>query len=564
MEKQKNCEEAVYSEDYYDLIIDYNSIVKDFIPECVQKISNVFDIGYYPKANLPKLNIRDYRYSGIPSCYTLMDNSALEVSQILKLQQQPSLNLKGRGVLIGFVDTGIDYRNPLFCQSDGRTRIAAIWDQTERGGKAPEGFLYGSLYTEEVINQALLTSEPLEIVPEYDADGHGTYLAGIAAGGSDPDTDFIGAAPEAVIGVVKCKQAKQYLRDYYYIPRGVPCYQENDIMSGAAWLSQLADKLNMPLVLCIAMGSSMGPHDGSGPLQEYLGEYGLRRGRAVTVSAGNEANARHHYHGQGLKQDEEEDVEISVGEGVKGFSIEFWAQAPELYQAMLISPTGEIAPVSSSLTNGWNEYTFLFENTTITVEYGIVGVRSASQLIFVRMKNPLPGIWTLRITGKQVIQGEFHIWLPVKEFLEGEVFFLRSSPDITATDPAYTETSITLGAYRAAGMSLYPDSGRGFSILKRIKPDLAAPGADVQGPGLRNDYVIQSGTSAAAAVAAGACAQLMQWGIVDGNYMLLNSVEIRNILIRGASRIPGRTYPNREWGYGALDVYDALNRLRNL
>lgn len=564
MEKQKSCEEAVYSEDYYDLIIDYNSIVEYLIPECVQKISGVFDIGYYPKENLPELNIRDYRYSGIPSCYTLTDNSALEVSRILKLQQQPSLNLKGKGVMIGFVDTGIDYQNPLFRRSDGQTRIAAVWDQTERGGDPPEGFLYGSLYTEEMINQALLAPEPLEIVPEYDADGHGTYLAGIAAGGSDPDADFTGAAPEAVIGVVKCKQAKQYLRDYYYILGSVPCYQENDIMSGAAWLSSLADQLNMPLVLCLGVGSSMGPHDGSGPLQEFLGEYGLRRGRAVTVSAGNEANTRHHYYRKGLEQDEEDDVEISVGEGVSGFSMELWAQAPELYEAVLISPTGEMAPVSSSVTDGSNEYTFLFENTTVTVEYGIVGVRSASQLIFVRMKNPLPGIWTLRVRGKQVIQGEFHIWLPVKEFLDGEVFFLQSSPDITATDPAYTETGIALGAYRAAGMSLYPDSGRGFSISGRVKPDLTAPGAEVQGPGLRNNYIVRSGTSGAAAVTAGACAQLMQWGIVDGNDMFLNSVEIRNILIRGASRIPGRKYPNREWGYGALDVYDALNRLRNL
>ena len=562
--REQNCQEAVYSEEYYDLIIDYNGIVEYLIPACVQKINTDYDIGYYPRTNLPLLNMQDYMYFGIPKCYTLTDKSALEASNILVLQNQPSLDLKGRGVLVGFVDTGIDYRDPLFQKSDGTTRIKAIWDQTRPEGESPEGFLYGTLYTEEMINRALASPEPMEAVPSGDELGHGTFLAGVAAGGENTEHVFIGAAPEASIAVVKCKQAKQYLRDFYLIPQDTPCYQENDIMSGVAWLHALADALEMPLVVCIAMGSSMGAHDGSGPLSMYLNDLGLRRRRVICIAAGNEANARHHYRGSGIRQGNEEDVEISVGSGIRGFTMEFWAVTPEIYQITILSPTGELLPVRAGQTGGRDEYTFLFENTTVTVDYGIVGVRNANQLVFIRMENPIAGIWTLRVTAKQVISGEYHIWLPVSGFLSGEVFFLRSNPDTTATEPSYSPSAITLGAYQAAGESLFPDSGRGYSITGTIKPELAAPGVDIQGPGFRGHFISMTGTSASAAVASGACAQLLQWGIVDGNYPSLNSTEIKNILIRGARRNPERNYPNREWGYGILDVYEALNSLRNL
>ena len=562
--QETDCQISVYSEDYYDLIIDYNGVVQYVVPDCIQKISANYEVGYYPNASYAPLNIQDYTYTAIPNCYTLTDTSALEASRILTLQNQPTLNLKGRGVLMGFLDTGIDYQNPLFQYSDGTTRIKAIWDQSLPEGTAPEGFIYGSLYTEEEINEALASPEPLEVVPSTDTNGHGTFLAGAAAGGENTAENFIGAAPESVLAVVKCKEAKQHLRDFYFIKDGVPCYQENDLMAAVAWLNQLADELDMPLVICVGMGTTMGAHDGNGPLSSFINDVGLRRRRVITVSVGNEANARRHYWGQDARQGSSIDVEISVASGVKGFTMEFWAIAPELYQIMILSPTGELLPASAGQIGGREENTFLFENTTVSVDYGIVGVRWANQLIFVRMENPLQGIWTIRVVPKQTITGEFHIWLPMTDFLTGDVFFLRSNPDVTATSPSYAPSAISAGAYQTAGESLYPDSGRGFSMTGIIKPELVAPGVDIQGPGLRNRLIRMTGTSAAAAITAGACAQLLQWGIVDGNYVTLNSTEINNILIRGARRNPDRSYPNREWGYGILDVYEALNRLRNV
>ena len=150
---------------------------------------------------------------------------------------------QGRGTLIGIVDTGIDYTNPLFRYQDGSTRIAGLWDQSIPTGEdvippgVPayyelSGASYGTEFTREQINQALASDSPLDLVPSTDTNGHGTFLAGIAAGGSLPEQDFTGAAPECEIIVVKLKQAKRYLREFYLVSQDADAYQENDIMMG--------------------------------------------------------------------------------------------------------------------------------------------------------------------------------------------------------------------------------------------------------------------------------------------------------------------------------------------
>ena len=144
-----DCEEAVYSNDYYDFI-------KEYILEsrgeplncCVQNLDSTFDIVYIPREGNPPLSINNYSYNAIPGCYAPMDESALEVSGILRLQNQPTLGLRGQGVLVGFLDSGIDYENQVFRNSDGSTRIMAIWDQTDRSGTPPKGFVYGTEYRE--------------------------------------------------------------------------------------------------------------------------------------------------------------------------------------------------------------------------------------------------------------------------------------------------------------------------------------------------------------------------------------------------------------------------------
>lgn len=557
------CREAIYSNEYYDIIIDYLGGYTIGDPVCLYQVDDTYDLGHYSRQTSPPLNLQDYPYLSIPKCFALMDQSALEVSGILRLQNQAALDLKGQGVLVGFVDTGIAYENPVFCNEDGTTRILGIWDQTNEGGTPPEGILYGAFYDEDRINQALQSEEPQSVVPVTDEIGHGTFLAGVACGSPNYEADFSGAAPLASIAVVKCKQAKQYLRDYYFIPEGVPCYQENDLMMGIAWLHQFASKLRLPLIICIGLGSGMGSHAGECPVSVQVDELGRRRQRGIVVAAGNEANQRHHYQRRGISERERDAIEISVGENVRGFQVEFWASVPETYSISVLSPTGERVPKSGGRTENRQVYTFLFEKTTLTIDYTIVGARFGMQLIYIQFENPLPGIWTIEVRPELVIDGNFNCWLPLSQFLSGEVFFLRSIPDTTITTPGMSRIAVTSGAYQANGGNIFPDSGRGFSTVNVIKPDILAPGVNVYGPEPRGGFGVRSGTSIAAAVTAGGCAQLFQWGIVENNMMYLNSTDLSNLLIRGAVRSPDRIYPSTSYGYGLLDVYNALNRLRS-
>ena len=114
--------------------------------ESVQRIAEDYDIFFYPREVLPPLTIGNYTYTAIPKCYALLDTTALVASGITRLQNQPVLALKGEGVLVGIIDTGVDYTNPLFRYSDGSSRILRIWDQTVQDGTPPEGILYGAEY----------------------------------------------------------------------------------------------------------------------------------------------------------------------------------------------------------------------------------------------------------------------------------------------------------------------------------------------------------------------------------------------------------------------------------
>lgn len=562
-----DCEDVIYSEDYYDLIIAYSTLDMQkvvVLPECRQAISLEYEIGYYNRMGLPELNISDYTYAAIPQCFTLLDKTALDSSGITKVQNQPTLSLKGEGVLLGFLDTGIDYRNPAFQSGEGNSRIIRIWDQTIRDGKKPEGFLYGSEYTKEEIDAALSSENPYDIVPSVDENGHGTFLAGVAAGSEDVANDFIGAAPFSEIAVVKLKPAKQNLRDFYFISKDADAYSEGDIMAAVSYLNQLAQKLNKPLVICIGLGTNMGSHGGTGPLSLYLNDVAVIKNHVVVTAVGNEANSRHHFLGKFEEGEESQLVEISVGDAVLGFTVELWSKAPEVHAVAVVSPSGEeIGRISVRQRNRTVRH-FVFEETVVSVEYRSVGITTGDWLVFLRFDRPTKGLWNIIVYEDENIEnGSYHMWLPISAFLSGEVFFLRSNPDVTITVPSTADVPMGVGAYDARTGSLFLDSGRGYTISGQIKPDFVAPGVNVYGPGLRNQYIRMTGTSVAAAIAAGACALLLEWAVMREYDIMVNTANIKNYILRGARREDGiRRYPNREWGYGELDLYETLNRLR--
>ena len=460
---------------------------------------------------------------------------------------------------------GIDYRNPVFQNGPASSRIISIWDQTIRDGTPPEGFLYGSEYKRNEINTALRSDNPFELVPSMDENGHGTFLAGVAAGSPNVANDFSGAAPYADIAVVKLKPAKQNLRDFYFIPEDAVAYQENDVMAAIAYLNKLAMEENRPLVLCIGLGTSMGSHGGTGPLSLYLNDIAALKDHVVVAAAGNEANARHHFYGTLMKQEDSETVEINVGENIRGFTAELWARAPELYSVAITSPTGEQIRRIPVMQRSRVVYQFIFEETVVSVEYQTVGVRNGDLLVFFRFDRPTRGLWQITVYAEDtIVEGHYHIWLPLRPFMSGDVVFLRSNPDVTLTVPSTAEVPMTVGAYDVQSGSLYLDSSRGFTAVGGIKPDYVAPGVNVYGPDLRNRYTTRTGTSAAAAVAAGGSALLLEWAIKRQYDRNVNSVNIKNYILRGARREENRTYPNQEWGYGELDIYEALNKLRVL
>lgn len=560
-----DCREQVYSNDYFDFIIPYG--VQAEVPVsggCVQRVAEEFDIFFYPRAGLPQFSIENYTYTAIPKCYGLLDTTALEVSGIIRMQNQPVLSLKGTGVLVGFIDTGIDYANPLFRYTDGSSRILRIWDQTIQDGTPPAGILYGAEYTKEQIDAALASGNPYESVPSRDTNGHGTFLAGVACGSEDVPNDFIGAVPNAQIAVVKLKEAKQYLKDFFFVPEGVPAYQENDIMMGVSYLNALANILNLPLVICIALGNSIGSHGKNGPLTAFLNTICGRRRRSIVTAVGNEANARHHFQGRLAADMQYEDVEISVEEDMNGFFVEMWAKAPELYSVSVISPTGEQMRKLPFRAGASETFKFVFEGTMVTIDYRIEAKESANQLIYLRFEMPRKGLWIVRVYPENVVSGLYNMWLPMRQLTGGSVFFLRSNPEITLVSPSNATQVISVGGYNAANQSIFADSGRGFTVSGEIKPDFAAPAVNVYGPGLRNNYVTFTGTSASAAITTGAVAQIMQWALVEQNEVTLSNAGIKNMLIRGAGRTNERSYPNREWGYGSLDVYEAFERIRNV
>lgn len=153
-------------------------------------------------------------------------------------------------------------------------------------------------------------------------------------------------------------------------------------------------------------------------------------------------------------------------------------------------------------------------------------------------------------------------------FLSEDTIFLRPDPTTTTMDPGNADMPLTVAAYNHSNNSIYIHSSRGYTPDGRIKPDLAAPGVDVQGPAVGNStdgelrFTRRSGTSVAAAVTAGAIADIFTWGITNSHKIALSNTSITSMLIRGADRNPAFSYPNPIWGYGTLNLYQTFLRDR--
>lgn len=556
-----DCRDRIISEDYIEYIIDFGRLSDVLPPNIIDNCYvNIFgDLGvlYLNSRQLQELQNLEFSYRSTPKCFGLMERTDFNqlnlINSGITSVQQPPLSLTGKGVKLAFLDTGIDYTSPVFQFPDGTTRIKAIWDQTIQTGEPPQGFLYGTEYRQDIINAALKADNPYDIVPSRDEIGHGSQVAGVAAGSRiDDGLTYTGAAPEADIIVVKLRQAKQIFREYLFIPPNVPAYSESDILFAIKYLMSFYEPFISPVVLCFALGSNQGNHEGDSLLSEYLDYFCQRRNIGVVVCGGNEGDKRKHY--ESIIQSENgrgtENVEIRVAENDPGFWLELWGRSPAVFTVSMRSPSGERVSPISLRTSQQIDYKFIYDKTELIINSILVERGTGEQLILFRLKAPTPGIWSISVTNETGNQGaKINMWMPIAEFSNPETVFLRSSPYTTLTEPGYAENVITVSTYDDQSNSFYIASGRGFTKNGGIKPDIAAPGVNI--PTLTGR---STGSSYAAAITAGAVANFMQWAVIEDNAPLVDNTDIKNYFIRGAIRNSNQVYPNQEFGFGLLNL----------
>ncbi|MBH1940449.1 S8 family peptidase [Mobilitalea sibirica] len=558
--------QRIVSEEYADLLISYSgdlSVFEDFEDATVHIVNFFYAVVHVPVEQITENIILERGYSVMPSLLGIISEASLEESGIIRLRNIPNFDLRGQGVLVGILDTGIDYTNPIFQYADNTTRIVSIWDQTIESENPPEGLYYGTEFFAEQINEALQSENPLEIVPSMDEIGHGTMLAGIAAGNEVPESDFTGVVPDAEIVVVKLKPAKQYLKRFFRIPEEAVAYQENDILFAIEYIRNVAFRLNRPIAICIALGTSQGAHDGRGILSGFLSLRAEVPGVGIVVAAGNEGNDRRHYFGEIDESIGYDTVELNIGENEEGFSMELWGNSPGIFSIDITTPSGEYVPRIAARLDENREVSFIFERTIIYVDYQMIESQSGNQLILLRFSKPDPGIWRFNVYGRGDIDPSFHIWLPMGNFISGDTYFIRSNPYTTILSLGNAIVPITTTAYNIADDSLYQDASRGYTRTEIIKPDIAAPGVDILAPTLEQGFAPVTGTSVSAAHTTGVAAMLLEWGIVRGAYPRMSTVDLRMFMIRGARRNMDIRYPNRDWGYGILDVFNIFERIRS-
>lgn len=576
-----NCSKYITGENYVDLLYRrsseqwlVNTGIKDY---CMTPIDDRWGILHVNMDEAGEVTYGEYGYTSFPLVYGVQDYGAMREAGIMQVREQPFLSLRGNGTLIGVVDTGIMYTHEAFVREDGTSSIEVIWDQTQQTPGLEEGGVvnrdreienlapYGRVYTQNMINEALASGNPLELVPVTDVpDGHGTMIAGLAAGQENFAQGFTGAAPGAGLVVVKLKQAKEYLRSFYLINDSALCYSETDIILGIRFLEDYANKVGKPISIIIGLGTNISSHMGSSVLSDFIDNVGRNIGRSIAVCTGNYANSRLHFNGRLMPDAEYIPIEIRVGENEKGFWCGLWSEPPEVFSLEFVSPIGRVEQRVPPKINERVTLRFILEGTQIEVFYGVNQPVSGLNIVALRFINPSAGIWTIRAYGDSILSGGFNMWLANKEFMWSDTYFLQPDPYNTITDPGNAAVPLTVGAYNHQDGSIYIGSGRGRMASSGIKPDIVAPGVNVLCPLAdgRNSYGQRTGSSVAAAIAGGGAALILEYGIVRGFYPYMRSYTVKNFLVSGAVRQQGQRYPDPLFGYGLLNIYQAIESIR--
>ncbi len=463
--------------------------------------------------------------------------------------QDTRFALYGQGTLIAVIDSGIDYSLENFRNTDGTTRIKALWDQSVQNGTPPEGYAIGAEYTQDDINRALQADterERREIVPSADISGHGTAVTGIAAGGGSM---YPGVAPQSELIIVKLGSPRM---------DGFP--RTTELIQGIDYAVRMGAGTLMPLAVNISFGNTYGPHDGTSLLERYIDDVSNVGRTCICVGTGNEARGAGHTSGV-LRSGQEEVIQLAVQERQSSLNVQIWKAYTDQTEISLISPSGvRVGPFQEIL----GPQRFTIGGTEILLYYGEPSPYSTAQEIFIDM---LPrdtyiaaGVWQILLNPVRVVSGQYEMWLPSENVLNTGTGFLFPTQNTTLTIPSTASRVISVGAYDALTFTYADFSGRGFTgAQQRIKPDIAAPGVNVTTVAVGGGYAPVTGTSFATPFVTGSAALLMEWGIVQGNDPFLYGEKVKAYLRRGARPLPGFTeYPNPQVGYGALCVRDSI------
>lgn len=453
------------------------------------------------------------------------------------LLQTPAWNLTGKGVLVGVIDSGIDYTHPDFRKPDGTTRIVYLWDQSARG-TPPDRFRSGSEWTGEMLDRSLETGEVLSVDPS----GHGTAVASIAAGSQ-------GIAFDSGLIVVKLARPE---------PDSFP--RTTELMEAVDYVISKARELGMPVAVNLSFGNTYGSHDGTSLIETYLNDMANYWKTSIVAGTGNEGMAAGHT-AETLRQGTEKHIPFLVQEYEPSLNIQLWKYYTDAIGVAIEAPNGQVAGPFDEILGPQR---FVLGRTEVLVYYGEPSPYSRAQEIFVDL---IPrdtfidtGQWVFRLLPRRIVEGRVDLWMPVGSARNPSTRFVYATPETTLTIPSTASKVISVGAYDPVNRTFADFSGRGYTRMNvQVKPDLVAPGVGITAASPGGGRTVVSGTSFAAPFVTGSAALLMEYGIVNGNDPYLYGEKIKAYLIRGAKALPfASEYPNPMTGYGALCLKDSL------
>lgn len=371
-------------------------------------------------------------------------------------------------------------------------------------------------------------------------------MTGIAAGnGRASDGKYRGVAYESELIIVKLGTPQA---------GGFP--RTTELMQAVDYCVKKAEAYGKPLVINLSFGNNYGSHSGTSLLETYLNDMANYGRISIVAGSGNEGAASGHTSGT-VQQGRTDVVEFAVSEFETAFNLQIWKSYVDEMLVSIVAPNGrEIGPISEA--GGPLRYNV--GKTQLLIYYGKPSPYSPYQEIFfdfIPMEEYVDGgVWEVHLVPQRIIQGNYDMWLPGGGVTNSGTGFLYPTENTTLTIPSTAAKIITVGAYDARFNQPAAFSGRGFTReTNQVKPDLVAPGVDINSCAPGGGYTIRTGTSMATPFVSGSVALMMEWGIVNGNDTYMYGEKVKAYLQRGARQLPGFTsWPNQRLGADGIIV----------